>query len=385
MARKKIQIISQLSENLPEGEHVDFLYSLIEAMPKEVVLTGKDGRIVFVNKACVKGIGLNKEDMLGRHITEIYDINIGRRKWKKEVFDELRGKKHVVRYIFNRSVNNKRHKMMEFSASYFKYKQREYILSIVWDISAKIQIEQISRESEKMKALQQLIAGTINEIQYPLKALLERLDSLVKKYQDRDFEYIGYKEFKDIIVTLQRMRDQAGHCFDITERLLSINKRRLGIKSKNCDAVSIIKEVFNELKHELELANIKIKFKLAGKIPKVGIDSIELKQVLTNIITNSLQSMPTTGGEICLKVNVCSSKDMVVIECKDNGIGISKENLPRVFEPFYTTKQSRPDKNSGLGLSIVYSIIKACNGDIFIKSDLKKGTVVRLMLPICKR
>jgi len=382
---KKIEIIGKLPESLPEDEQRDFLYSLIDTIPKEVMLTGEDGRIVFANRACIRGIGLSKEYILGRHITEVYDMNMGPRKWKKDVFDKLRGKKYIIRYIFNRNVNKKRHKMMEFCASYFKYKCREYILSIVWEISTKMQIEQISRESEKMKALQQLIAGTTHEIQYPLKALLERLDTLVKKYKHRDFEYIGYKEFKDIIVTLERMRDQARYCFDTTERLLSINKRKLGIKNKNCHVVSIIKDVVNELKHDLELANIKLKLKLTGDVPRVGIGSIELKQVLTNIITNSLQSMPTTGGQICLKANACLDKDMVLVECKDNGIGISKENLPRVFEPFYTTKQRGLDKNSGLGLSIVYSIIKACNGEISIKSDLKKGTVVRLMLPVYKK
>ena len=73
---------------------------------------------------------------------------------------------------------------------------------------------------------------------------------------------------------------------------------------------------------------------------------------------------------------------MIRVDCQDDGVGIPKELLPKVFDPFFTTKPRGIDKSSGLGLYIVYSTVKSYKGEIFIKSDHRKGTTVTMLLPV---
>jgi len=74
--------------------------------------------------------------------------------------------------------------------------------------------------------------------------------------------------------------------------------------------------------------------------------------------------------------------NMVRIECRDEGVGIPQENLSRVFEPFFTTKHRGLEKSSGLGLAIVYSIVSSYRGEVVVKSDLRKGTTLTILLPL---
>lgn len=258
------------------------------------------------------------------------------------------------------------------------------IHAVIRNISRRREMEFSIRESTKMKALQNFIAGTIKEIQHPLKGVVDHSHGLVEKYKDRYFEYIGYKEFKDIMQTLETMRDQVKYCFDTTNRLLDINRRRVKLKDICCDVNVIIRDVLESLKPSIEVSDIKFRLRLARGIPAAAIGSLELNQVMTNIITNAMQAVPR-GGEIHLRTLYQKTQGRVCIECRDDGVGIPDDVLPRIFEPFFTTKPRGLEKSSGLGLAIVYSIIKEFCGDIVVKSKLRHGTLVQAFFPIYKK
>ena len=228
--------------------------------------------------------------------------------------------------------------------------------------------------------LQSFFSGATQEIIYPLKSVLNLTNDLLKKYSERDFEYIGHKEFTDMLRTLKMMRDRLQHCFDTTQQLLNLNKKRVGFKEAGCDVNEVIHQTVGLMRHQLDISGSRVKLKLAKKNPPVRMDSVELTEVTLNILTNSIQSM-IGGGTIYLRTFFSRKDKLVGIECRDEGMGIPKEILPHIFEPFFTTKQGSAEKNPGLGLSIVYSIIKAHKGDIIIKSSLRKGTLVTILLP----
>lgn len=240
----------------------------------------------------------------------------------------------------------------------------------------------INSEQDKMRALQLFIAGTMHEIQYPMQGVLNCTQLLLDKYAQKGFEYISYKEFQEIMRVIEKMRDQTKHCVETTRRVLEINKRRVGISDSFCNPVKIIHETIQMVDDYAASAHVKIQLSASSKIPNAAISSLELSQILIHIINNAIQSIPVSGGNIKLRISHKKSDKFIRIECEDDGIGISKENLPRIFDPFFTTKERGLSKNTGLGLTIVYSIIQACKGSISVKSDLRKGTQVEILVPI---
>jgi len=250
------------------------------------------------------------------------------------------------------------------------------------DMSQREKMETLIRESEKMKALQNFVAGMTREIQQPLKGLLDRSQSLIDTYKDRHFEYIGYKEFSDIMKTLHTMNDQLKYCFDTTDRILGLSRKKAEAAEKYCSVNSVIRESVDLLKHSLDVSDIVLKLQLSSRLPNVAIGVMDLAQAFNNVLTNAIQSLPSGSGKIQIKTTYQKAIDFVRIDCQDDGVGIPKEALDHVFEPFFTTKSRGLEKSSGLGLSIVYSIIKNHQGEVKIKSDFRKGTLVTILLPV---
>jgi signal transduction histidine kinase len=119
-------------------------------------------------------------------------------------------------------------------------------------------------------------------------------------------------------------------------------------------------------------------------LPKTMIDEGQISQVFINIILNALDAMPDGG-----KLTVASrrgadeqGRDSIMIEFADTGIGISKHEIEKIFDPFYTTKEA--GKGTGLGLSVSYNIVKRFKGDIKVESEPGKGTVFTIILPLEK-
>ncbi len=251
------------------------------------------------------------------------------------------------------------------------------------DLSDRIQQEEKARLDNKMAAINHFVAGAAKEIQYPLQIILTRIESILKNYKDRPFEYIGFKEFKNLMQVLEAIHNQIRYSFNITQNLVSLNKKKAGTKERSCDINRVILNVLDLLEEQIKSGRIRINLKLGPRLPDAAIGSLELSQVATNICMNAIQSMPG-GGTVTIKTSMGGGRDNVFLEIKDEGVGIPKEILPRIFEPFFTTKQRGSGKSPGLGLSIVYSIVKAYQGDITINSSLRHGTTVKVILPILK-
>jgi signal transduction histidine kinase len=116
-----------------------------------------------------------------------------------------------------------------------------------------------------------------------------------------------------------------------------------------------------------------------GDVPSITCSPSQVNQVLLNLVTNSAQAMDKPRGHICVTTRAAGA-DAVVIEVEDNGKGIAAEALPRVFDPFYTTKEV--GKGTGLGLSIAYKIVTQHGGRIEVRSTPGIGTVVTVTLPV---
>lgn len=254
----------------------------------------------------------------------------------------------------------------------------------IHDIDQEQQIASLLIEAQKMEALQSFVSGTTKELKNPLLAILKRIENINAKYHGRNFEYVTYKEFNGLINFLQSMHRQIKQCYETAQKLTNLNKKGLKFESDQCQPNAVIREVLQFKEKHLEASDVKLRLRLQEKIPAILLGEIEFNQIITNLIDNSLQAMPA-GGVLTISAVYQADHDRVRIDVSDNGVGISPEELPHIFEPFFTTKQRGMDKNAGLGLSIVYSLVKAAHGQIQVKSSLRKGTTVELLFPTARK
>ena len=258
---------------------------------------------------------------------------------------------------------------------------KDLMLNRFTDISERLKREEKIQESKKTEAFNLFISGTAQEIKHPLQVILAHVDRLMKEYKTREFEYIGFNEFKDIIRSMQSIAGQVRHCCDITDKLLTLNqKRKTGILKRECMINRLIRNVFNLKNEQLRFANIRLKQKLSPHLAPAAIACFEFEQVMQHVMNNAIEAMPS-GGVLTVRTFQKNKGRQVQVEVKDQGIGISKEILPRVFDPFFSTGPKGFGQSAGLGLSVAQTIIRAAHGDISIKSSLRRGTVVTIVLP----
>jgi signal transduction histidine kinase len=226
-----------------------------------------------------------------------------------------------------------------------------------------------------------VISGLAHELDSPLKSILARTKKLISDYKNRDFEFISFKDFKVIISTLEQLERQLEHCSLTTSRMLYVGKRHARLEENSCQINDVIKNVAGELSQQLKPARIKLVSRLGAGLSLVAVGPIECHQIIHNVIINAIQAMPG-GGVIKVRTFLDKIHGFIGIDITDEGVGITPDHLPKVFEPFFTTKERGIDKSSGLGLSIIYSIIDAAGGSVHIKSSLRKGTTVQISLPV---
>lgn len=360
------------------------LYRLMSEQAADgILMIDSNGLIEYANPAASRMVKVDPSRVFGMHFKHFVD--------KQSLPKVLESFRTVMRglpvvcdefYIRDRK---ERIFPAEFTATpILKGGKVDRIHTVVRDISRRQELESLHRDTEKMKALQNFIAGTVQEIQHPLKGVLDHSHVLVEKYKGRYFEYIGYKEFKDIMQTLGIMHDQVQSCFDTTNQLLDINRKKVKMNGTHCDANAVIREVVRRLAQSFETAGVQCTLKLAGQLPPVAIGALELNQVMTHILTNAIQAMPR-GGNVEVRIFYQKADGKVRIECRDEGVGIAPEDLPRVFEPFFTTRNRGLGKSPGLGLAIAHSLTKSFQGEIILKSKLRQGTLVKIAFPVYKR
>ena len=176
---------------------------------------------------------------------------------------------------------------------------------------------------------------------------------------------------------LRQIHTQGKRCKDITHKLLSFARKT----DSRVNAVSIneaLDEVVYLSEQRAKYSSIKINKHFQQNLPHIQASETELQQVLLNIVNNALDAMEKTGGEINIRSRM--ENNFIVVDLADSGPGIAQVNLGRIFDPFFTTKPV--GKGTGLGLSICYGIINKMGGKIDVKSEVNKGTVFTIRMPL---
>jgi two-component system NtrC family sensor kinase len=226
--------------------------------------------------------------------------------------------------------------------------------------------------TNKMASIGRLAAGVSHEINNPL-AIINESAGMIKDVLSVSNEFpMSDKVNRSVNSILKNVE----RCSRITHRLLGFAKR-MEAKIETIDLAELLREVMGFLEKEALHRNIKINLNVPENLPSISSDRGQLQQVFLNILNNAIDAI-SGGGQIDITVEPRGDDKFDVI-IKDNGPGISSEDLERIFEPFFTTKK---EHGTGLGLSITYGIVQKLGGTIKVKSKVGEGTTFTVTLPI---
>lgn len=232
--------------------------------------------------------------------------------------------------------------------------------------------QNIMRRADRLASLGTLISSLAHEIRNPLVSIKTFTQLLPERMEDEEFRNYFLKVASGEIDRLTTL---------INELLGFARPSEPNLQGE--DVNSIIEKIEFLIVTEARKKNVTISKDFMSNLPPVNVDAEQIKQVLLNILLNAIQAIPG-DGKIWIETRTVqvlreeNSERFVQIEVRDTGIGISKENLERVFDPFFST---RPD-GSGLGLAISYQIIHEHGGFIDLESEVGKGTSFRVHLPL---
>jgi two-component system NtrC family sensor kinase len=231
-------------------------------------------------------------------------------------------------------------------------------------------------ETGKLASVGELAAGIAHEINNPVAIMVEEAGWLQDLIEDGAFK--TEEDISEFERSLNQIRNQGKRCKEITHKLLSF-ARKTDSRIEDFEIGYLIEEVVALSAQRAKYSNVALITQLESKLPAISASQTELQQVFLNLINNALDAMEKTGGT--LTIGARQEEEQIVIVVADDGPGIPKANLARIFNPFFTTKSV--GSGTGLGLSICYGIINKIGGDIQVQSQTGEGTTFTIRIPAC--
>jgi PAS domain S-box-containing protein len=372
-----ITVARDVTERILAEEKIRFLASIIENLPDAVCAVNDKGETVAWNKGAEKILGYKAEEIIGRKITVI----IPEERAQKELdhcFALLNTEGHFSGYESVRIARDGRLIPVELTGVTIVDKEQKsrYYASITTDITERKKMEQERLKSHMLESIGLLAGGIAHDFNNLLTILLSNI-------------YI----VKTLIPKQEKAAERLTHMEEICV-LASELSRRLITFSTGGDPIKKILTLSGLLTETVPLmlkgSDINLLIDLPDDLHAVAIDEGQMKQVISNLVYNAREAMPGGGSLTIRGENLSVSSDdslpirkgdYVKISFTDTGVGIPAENLAKIFDPYYSTKDTYSQKGLGLGLAVCYSVIKKHGGLITAESEVGKGTTFHIFIP----
>ncbi len=377
--RKQLEEALQSSEERTRKDKA-FLETIVNGIQDHMMVIDLNYRIIEVNGALLQMVGQKRGEVVGRHCYEVSHhlkqpctdpdhpcplkdaVATGKAASTTHVHFDRDGREnyfHVVCHpLFDKG--GRVHQVVDLSR----------------DITQEVNAQARILHDDKMASLGKLSASVVHEINNPLTGILNFVKLMQSMLDDGN---PGEEELGDFRNYLSMVYNETSRVSRTLANLLAFSRKsKPELQPVNLNEVAL--EMLSLIEYQMRLQGITLEPQLAPDLLLVLADKGQMKQTLLNIFLNAQDAMPD-GGTITLETKN-SRRQEVVVKISDTGKGIPKENLSQIFEPFFTTKNTC--SGAGLGLSVVYGIVRDHKGTIKVDSVLGQGTSFTIRLPAVK-
>jgi two-component system NtrC family sensor kinase len=348
----------------------EFARRLIDSFPDLILVLDTTAHYTFVSPRCV--------DVLGYELSEAHQLEFGGRTHPEDLpaalalYGDIISGKQTLASLEIRV----RHKNGDWRRIRFNFSplcdEKGNIEGVVLsgrDVTDLKRLEEQLIQAEKLAAMGQMLAGVAHELNNPLTAVLGVTELL------RERQGVDEATKRQLELTHRQARRAAR----IVQNLLEFS-RPASPQKKSLDVNSLIERTLQLHEHSLRRNAIEVDFRAQPGLPAVIGDANQIIQVLLNLVTNAEQAIREVRDTGRIQIRPAQNANRITITVQDDGVGIRPEALPRIFDPFYTTK--RPGGGTGLGLSICMSIIREHGGNIEANILPAGGTAFTVYLPV---
>jgi len=345
--------------------------NLVENMLDLVWQIDTKGRFTYISPNITYLLGYQPEEVIGRLSTD-YLASDDRANLDKEINDFIRNQQSIRGLSFDLIHKNGYRVAFELNASPLIDSEGKCLgfVGICRDITLRRQLETEQIKVQKLESLGVLAGGISHDFNNILTGILGNISLANMSTND-----------PKINTLLDEAEKASMEARDLVRKLLTFAKGGAPIKAK----LSLEEIIRETAQFTLSGSPTEIGYHFAENLPQVALDRDQFNQVIQSIIINSVQAMPN-GGKISIDVDTvgglvdlpAASDRYVRIRIGDTGVGIPEENLERIFDPYFTTREF----GSGMGLSVAYSIIKKHGGHINVTSRVGEGTTFSIFLPV---
>jgi PAS domain S-box-containing protein len=375
-----------------------FTDNIIRSMVNLLVVTDRKSGITTANDACCQLLGYAREELLGKPVETIFaDMAPNPFRRGSECWNRFRTRGDATGLETSLKMKAGEEAPVSLNASVMRDRSGDVIgtVLVATDLremkrlllearaAAAAEREQAAErakayrelkaiqarliQSEKMSSLGRMAASVAHEINNPLGAIVVYSHLLLENTSE-DFPGRG---------NLQKVIREATRCRDIVRGLLDFARPGPGTRQK-ADLNAIIRAAYDLLKGQAVFKDVQVTLDLSPTPLLITADSSQLQQSFTNIMVNAAEAI---SGPVTITIRSWhdASRQMAVVSFSDTGCGIPPENLERILEPFFTTKQE--GHGTGLGLAIAYGIVERHGGTVKVDSRLGEGTTFTVWLP----
>ena len=351
---------------------------ITDSLPARLAHINSNQRYIFANESYAKWVGRPRNDILGKHLPEVIGDD-AYKEMRGRIKTVLSGRPVTFETVINSPKSESRHLLTMYVPDYREGNVQGFFASIhdMTELEKAKEQAQVAREAlyhvGRVTTLDALSSSLSHEMQQPLTGVLSNAQAVEMMLENPQADMDEIRVIiKDIVADTKRASEVTWHL----RALLRKQDTNFQIIHFN----DMIEDVLNVLNSDMVIHNIMVERDFAANLPKVMGDSVQLKQVLINLILNAQQVMEDSTSEVLRLVIQTSvgSEGKITVAIEDSGPGIEEGKLEHIFEPFYTTKS----EGTGMGLVISRFIIDAHGGQIWAENRAEQGARICFSLPV---
>lgn len=346
----------------------EFNESIVESVNVGLLAVDDAGRITRCNSTFEEMFGITRQQAVGKSAEGVFEGEFA-----KDI-DNILGKSRWnltdIRHAYKLRTHglDGRPLTLNVAVAPLRSSSRSQTGAIIVleDVSDRMKLEESLQQSERLSSIGLLAAGIAHEVNTPLTGVSSYTQMLLGMIPESDPKH----------ALLQKVQKQTERASNIAGNLLNFSKAGNVAEFTEVDINKLLEDTLQLLEPQLRKGEVRIVRRYAETSPVILGSAGKLQQVFTNLILNAQDAM---GGSGEIELTTSNGGDEVTVEVSDDGAGIDPENMPKIYDPFFTTKGV--GSGTGLGLAVSYGIVQEHDGTIEVSSEIGRGTTFRLTFP----